>query len=412
MIDVLHLLTGRAKKSDDHFTLNTALALVAGALLSIGPNFVFVALMWIVSGMAILDGVFRIVVAIRGIGVKHRFWTFFNGLVFITCGYALWLLRSSFGFEIASAAVGVYCFALGWSMLFSPDEGPEEVEMARSLNQHPDEALCPPAHPEFGRVRAEAITEEVTRRPIDLYWVLTLVATFLAIHVGRMRPQMTWLGLLGPLVATLGDILAAVLLSVMVILPLRLIWRKVTRPLERRLWGRFIEKDEEPDEVSPGEGLVRWWLDMRVRFSVRMRLARCSFRSGLRDILEQGLPVMAVLVAVNPIWGFSWYFNSENRASGVWQELTEGRVDLWREGMLEAVQAKYRDKFPDLARLFEVTPPGTNTEDFSFVVIGDTGEGDPSQLVLHDQLIDVARHPEVKFFVVSSDVMRNARLRV
>ena len=40
-----------------------------------------------------------------------------------------------------------------------------------------------------------------------------------------------------------------------------------------------------------------------------------------------------------------------------------------------------------------------------FVVIGDTGEGDASQHVLRDQLLAVADRPDVRFVVVSSDVV-------
>src|SRR5262249_44845850 len=43
--------------------------------------------------------------------------------------------------------------------------------------------------------------------------------------------------------------------------------------------------------------------------------------------------------------------------------------------------------------------------DFSLVVIGDTGEGDASQHVLRDQLLSVVARDEVRFVVVSSDVV-------
>src|SRR5262249_17919386 len=43
--------------------------------------------------------------------------------------------------------------------------------------------------------------------------------------------------------------------------------------------------------------------------------------------------------------------------------------------------------------------------DFSFIVIGDPGEGDPSQHILRDRYLEVGRRPDVKFLVVSSDVI-------
>ena len=55
-------------------------------------------------------------------------------------------------------------------------------------------------------------------------------------------------------------------------------------------------------------------------------------------LLRLGLPLTAILIAINSIWGFSWYFNSENWASAVWQKATEERVDIWREKMAEEVE--------------------------------------------------------------------------
>src|SRR2546427_246348 len=49
----------------------------------------------------------------------------------------------------------------------------------------------------------------------------------------------------------------------------------------------------------------------------------------------------------------------------------------------------------------EVSPHG----DFSFIVIDDTGEGDASQHVLRDAYLDVVRCDEVKFVIISSDVV-------
>jgi 3',5'-cyclic AMP phosphodiesterase CpdA len=55
---------------------------------------------------------------------------------------------------------------------------------------------------------------------------------------------------------------------------------------------------------------------------------------------------------------------------------------------------------------FTVTPGNvTGTEPFSFIVIGDTGEGDASQQVLKDSLLRAANADDVKFVVLSSDVV-------
>src|SRR6185436_11009253 len=54
---------------------------------------------------------------------------------------------------------------------------------------------------------------------------------------------------------------------------------------------------------------------------------------------------------------------------------------------------------------FAVDPPGAQAGDFSFIVIGDTGEGDASQHALRDQLLTVSATPDVKFVLLSSDVV-------
>ena len=60
------------------------------------------------------------------------------------------------------------------------------------------------------------------------------------------------------------------------------------------------------------------------------------------------------------------------------------------------------------ATTFSVAPSGIENGDFSFIVIGDTGEGDASQHVLRDQLLSVAGRDDVRFVVVSSDVIGNS----
>ena len=110
-----------------------------------------------------------------------------------------------------------------------------------------------------------------------------------------------------------------------------------------------------------------------------------------------------MLAATVPIWGMSWYFDTENWAAGMWNSWAESRTDTWRESMVRAVLASEGGSVG--ATTFAVAPPGVGSGDFSFVVIGDTGEGDASQHVLRDQLLSVANTPDVRFVVVSSDVV-------
>ena len=115
--------------------------------------------------------------------------------------------------------------------------------------------------------------------------------------------------------------------------------------------------------------------------------------------LAVGVPVAAVVAATVPVWGMSWFFDTENWASGIWNSWAEARTDVWREAMIRAVPGGVGPA------TFAVDAPGTSTGDFSFVVIGDTGEGDASQHALRDQLLTVAAKPDVRFAVISSDVI-------
>ncbi len=143
-----------------------------------------------------------------------------------------------------------------------------------------------------------------------------------------------------------------------------------------------------------------------MRFALEMREIRYSLNFAFWRVLRFGLPLVAILIAVNSIWGFSWYFNSENWASGVWQEITKNRVDVWRRRMAEDVEKNALAKGIAPEKVFAIEPEGVNNDgDFSFIVIGDTGEGDASQLALHEQLIAANRRDEVKFLVLSSDVI-------
>ena len=66
---------------------------------------------------------------------------------------------------------------------------------------------------------AEIEAAERTRAPIDRGWTLSFIATLFAIHIGRMSTDFTLLGLLSPAVAVAGDMLIAVLITLLVINP-------------------------------------------------------------------------------------------------------------------------------------------------------------------------------------------------
>ena len=69
-------------------------------------------------------------------------------------------------------------------------------------------------------------------RAADIMWMLTLVIVFLAIHAGRMPRSDSLLGLASPFIATAGDLLMTLAFAMLLMLPARLLWRRLTRPID------------------------------------------------------------------------------------------------------------------------------------------------------------------------------------
>jgi 3',5'-cyclic AMP phosphodiesterase CpdA len=202
-------------------------------------------------------------------------------------------------------------------------------------------------------------------------------------------------------VALLGDVVVALIIAFFLIMPMKGALRSITRPIERNLWNWALSGDPEQRKkwYSP-RGIVQRWLEYRLRLSIRARRSGYSFPTAVRSGLQTGLPFAALLTAIIPVFGMSWYFDTENWASGVWDGWAAERADKWREAMVESVEPN------PTAKSFLLKPQGvSDTGAFSFVILGDPGEGDASQLVLHDQLVKTTANPEVKFMVISSDVV-------
>jgi hypothetical protein len=248
--------------------------------------------------------------------------------------------------------------------------------------------------------------EEANRSTADAQWILALLFVLFMIHVSRMGFDRSTLGILSPVVAVLGDIVFAVGLTYAVIIPFRLGLRRATMRQASRGWEWILSGAPERESlVRRGlRGAVRYWLESRMRLSLRLRSARYSIRTAFGRGLHIGLPLAAVLTASVPVWGMSWYFDTENWAAGIWDSWVAARTDTWRAAMVRGVVAAGHTTLDGNG--FAVVPPGlTGAEPFSFMVIGDTGEGDASQHVLRDSLLRASAAPDVRFVVVSSDVI-------
>jgi uncharacterized membrane protein HdeD (DUF308 family) len=405
VVEVIQGLRTQSPSSTWTTYLTGVLMILGGLLLFARPVMVIGGLLALIALLMAADGVTRLVSAFKDKLGQARWWTIFNGIVNLLLALLIWRQGASTAAVVLGVGLGLYIMSTGWTALFAPDDGVEDIDVARATNEHPDERLGLPPHAEFGRLRAAAVEREMAALPIDNFWIIVLIVVFFAIHAGRLQADWTWLGLISPLVAVIGDVLSALLVAVL-LLPGWLSWRRLTRPIERRAWERRLSDQTKAKDLGLGEQAVNWWLDSRLRWGVRLRLTRGSLRTAVSQWLRAGLPIVAVVVAINPIWGFSWYFNTENWASAFWERVTEARTDIWREAMIAAVEREVLPTGVSKEALFEVRPDGvSDATDFSFLVIGDPGEGDPSQASLRDRYLDLGRRPDVKFLVVSSDVI-------
>ncbi len=262
-----------------------------------------------------------------------------------------------------------------------------------------------PERPELAALGDRIEAEELARRRIDRYWIWTFILTLFAIHLGRMGFDRTALGIVAPGFAVFGDLVVALLIGLGIVLPTNLLLRQPLGRVERLGWTWCLDPARQANRPSWQSKLVRAWLTRRLRYAVRLRQARYSFWTAIGRGLQSGLPAAAMLAATTPIWGMSWYFDTENYASGIWNSWAEARTDSWREAMAQAVTTRATEAGRP-APTFAIQPPGLDPGgDFAFIVIGDTGEGDASQHILRDQLLLAAGQPDVRFVVISSDVV-------
>ena len=337
VVEVIQGLRTQSPSSTSTTYLTGVLMILGGLLLFARPVMVIGGLLALLALIMAADGVTKIVSAFKNKLGNARWWAIFNGIVNLLLALLIWWQGASTGAVVLGIGLGIYIMSNGWTALFAPDDGVEDVDVARATNEHPDERLGLPPHAEFGRLRAAAVEREAAALPIDTFWIIVLILVFFAIHAGRLQADWTWLGLISPLVAVIGDVLSALLVAVL-LLPGWLSWRRLTRPIERRAWARRLSDQAKAKDLGLGEHAVNWWLDSRLRWGVRLRLTRGSLRTAVLQWLRAGLPIVAVVVAINPIWGFSWYFNTENWASAFWERVTEARTDIWREAMIAAVE--------------------------------------------------------------------------
>jgi uncharacterized membrane protein HdeD (DUF308 family)/3',5'-cyclic AMP phosphodiesterase CpdA len=394
-IEVLHALRRPTAAARRRATIGGMISMAIALFLINAPFFAAEVLRLLVAGWFALDAVRGAIGVVRA---SHRDERVVSGLAALGNLAVAILLVFARGWVltwIVSIAGAMRIFGIAWNILVVPvhdtTEADETVVSELGLTNLPGAA----------EIAADVEQAERVRAPIDLGWTRAFIATLFAIHAGRMSTDLTILGMISPAVAVLGDMLIAVLITLLVINPVYLMWRAPTRWLERLAWrwrlGDTLGRRNLIERIADA------WLRRRLRFAIRLREARYSIPAALSQGLQSGLPLAAILAATVPVWGMSWYFDTENWAAGMWNSWAESRTDTWREAMARAVLSL--DGSSATGTTFVVEPRGAGPGDFSFIVIGDPGEGDASQHVMRDQLLTVASQPDVRFIVVSSDVV-------
>ena len=218
-----------------------AITLAMGVLLVNAPYFASTAIVLFLAGWFGLDGVRHLAGAFRRKDARRSALVWgLAGLGNLLVCVALLVLRGQVVVSWTVAAAGAArIFGAALNIFLSPvftagDSG--DTAVADLLLSEDPEMLA------LARRLAE---EESARASIDRGWILGFIATLFAIHVGRMGFDRTFLGIMSPGFATLGDLAIALLLAFVIVIPCGVLWRRLTRGLERRAWRWCLKVPEE-----------------------------------------------------------------------------------------------------------------------------------------------------------------------
>ena len=394
IIEALHSLRRSTAAARREATVSAIISMAIALFLINAPLLAGQALRLVIAGWFGFDAVRYAIDLLRRDERKQPSVTGLAALANLAVVLLILLAPGWLSTMILALAGALRIFGIAWNIIVAP------VYTSAEADQTVIGELGLTDYPGAAAMAAEVEAAELTRAPIDRGWTLSFIATLFAIHLGRMSTDLTLLSMVAPAVAVAGDMFIAVLFTLLVINPTYLLWRGPTRWIERRAWRWQLDRADA--RRSWIDRVVVGWLRWRLTMAIRMRELRYSVPAALASGLQRGLPFAAIIAATVPVWGMSWYFDTENWAAGMWNSWAESRTDTWRASMVRAVLASQGGIAGPTS--FAVDP-GVGSGDFSFVVIGDTGEGDASQHVLRDQLLTVANSPDVRFVVVSSDVV-------
>ena len=172
VVEVIQGLRTQSPSSTWATYLTGVLMILGGLLLFARPVMVIGGLLALLALIVAVDGVTKIVSVFKDKLGPARWWTIFNGIVNLLLALLIWRQGASTGAVVLGVGLGLYIMSTGWTALFAPDKGIEDVDVARATNEHPDERLGLPPHAEFGRLRAAAVERELAALPIDAFWII------------------------------------------------------------------------------------------------------------------------------------------------------------------------------------------------------------------------------------------------
>ena len=368
-LQVLHGIRRAELASLKRAVVGGVISMLMGLLVLAAPDSSIRALVVILAVTFASDGVGYASAAARSAG-RRRTLAWLQAGGDFAAALALLLFRAAADEWVFAAAAALRLFGIAWAMAVTPVHGAEDA--AGTVVDD----LGLGDHPEASELAARVAFEEKVRASSDRRWTIAFLIMLFAIHSARLETDGTLLGYAAPAIAVLGDAVLALLFTFAVIAPLAVSLRTSTRWIERRVWRWYLAGGIGDRGLK--RRVARAWLWYRLRMAVQLREARFSIPAALWRCLAAGVPIAAIVAATVPVWGMSWFFDTENWASGLWNSWAEARTDTWREAMIRAVP-------PGSGTTpFAVTAPRTDSGDFSFIVIGDTGEGDASQHALRD----------------------------
>ena len=220
--------------------LGGAITLAMGVLLINAPYFASTAIVLFLAGWFGLDGVRQLAGAFLRRDTRRSALAWISAGLgnLLVCGALLVLRGRAMGAWTVAAAGAARIFGTAVNIFLSP------VFTAGDSGDTAVADLLLPEDPEVRALARRLAEEESARASIDRGWVLGFIATLFAIHVGRMGFDRTFLGVVSPGFATLGDLAIALLLAFVVVIPCSVLWRRLTRGPERRLWGWCLKVPE------------------------------------------------------------------------------------------------------------------------------------------------------------------------